>query len=43
MGMCASGDIFQDKVVKLLGEIKGHKTYIDDIIILSKDIFEKHI
>ena len=43
MGMCASGDIFQDKVDKLLGEIKGLKTYIDDIIILSKDIFEKHI
>ena len=39
MGMCASGDIFQSKVYKLLGDIKGVKTYIDDILFLVKDIF----
>ena len=43
MGMCASGDIFQAKVDKLLGYIKGVKTYIDGILILGKDIFENHI
>ena len=43
MGMCASGDISQAKVDKLLGNIKGVKMYIKDILILRKDSFEKHI
>ena len=43
MGMCASMDIFQAKVNKLLGDIEGVKTYIDDILILSKYSFEKYI
>ena len=41
--MCASGDIFQAKLDKLRGDIEIVKTYIDDIIVLSKDIFENHI
>ena len=40
MGMCASRDIFQAKVDELLGDIKGDKTYIDDILVLGKDSFE---
>ena len=43
MGMCTSGDIFQAKVDKLLGDIKGVKTYVDDIIVLSRDRFKKHM
>ena len=43
MGMCASKDIFQAKLDELLGDIKGIKTYIDDILLLSKDSFENHI
>ena len=43
MGMCASGDIFQATVDELLGDIKGVKMYIDDILVLGKDISEKHI
>ena len=43
MGMCASGDIFQDKVDKLLGDIEGVKTHINDILVLIKDFFRKHI
>ena len=39
MGMCTSGDIFQAKVDKLLGDIEGFKTYIVDILVLSRDIF----
>ena len=39
IGMCTSGEIFQSKVEKLIGDIKGVKTYINDIIVLSKDIF----
>ena len=43
MGMCASGDIFQYKVDELLGDIDGIKTYINDILVLSKDCFTKHV
>ena len=43
MGMCASGDIFQAKVDELLGDIEGVKTYIDDILVLSKYWFTKNI
>ena len=43
MGMCASGDIFQANVDKLLGDIEDVKTYIDDILVLGKYIFENHI
>ena len=39
----ALGDIFQAKVDKLLGDIKGVKTYIDYISFLSKESFYKHI
>ena len=42
MGMWASGDIFQAKIDKLLGDIESVKTYIDDILVLGKDSFEKH-
>ena len=43
MGMCDSEDILQGKVEKLLGDIEGIKTYIDDIIVLSKYCFRNHI
>ena len=43
MGMCALGDIFKAKVDELLRDIEGVKRYIDGILILSKDSFEKHI
>ena len=43
MGMCASGDIFQAKVDKLLGDIEGVNNYINGIFVLGKDSFEKHI
>ena len=43
MDICASGGVLQFKVDELLGDIKGVKTYIDDIIYLGKDIFENHI
>ena len=43
MGMCDSRDIFQAKVDKLLGDIEVVKTYINDILVLSKDCFGNHI
>ena len=43
LDICASGDIFQAKVDKLLGDIEGVKTYIDDILVLNKERFYNHI
>ena len=43
MVMCASGDILQVKVYKILSDTKGVKTYINDILVLSKDLFKNHI
>ena len=43
MGMCALGDIFRAKVDKLLGDIEGVKTYIDDILAFIKESLYKHI
>ena len=43
MGICALGYIFQSKVDNILGDIEGFKTNIDDIIVLRKDCFIKHI
>ena len=43
MGMCTLVYIFQAKVDKLLGDIEGVKTYIDDILVLIKDCFRNHI
>ena len=36
MGICVSGDIFQAKVDKLLGDIKGVNIYINGTLVLRK-------
>ena len=41
--MCDLGDIFWAKVDKPLDDIEGAKTYINDILILSKYWFTKYI
>ena len=43
MGMFDLGDVPQAKLDELLDDIKGIKTYINDILVLSKDSFEEHI
>ena len=43
MEMCALGDIFQAKADELLGDSKGVKTYIDDILALINYCFGDHI
>ena len=40
MRMCAFRYIFQVKVDKLLSDIKGIKTYINDILFLIKEKFK---
>ena len=43
MGMFDLGDIFQAKVDKLLGDIEGFKTYIADVLVLSKERLSNHV
>ena len=43
MDMCATVNIFQAKLYDLLGDIKSVKMYMDDILVLSKDIFKNHM
>ena len=43
MVMGTSGYIFQSKLYKLCSDIEGVKMYIDDILVLSKNCFRKHI
>ena len=43
MGMVMSGDIFQAKVNELLGNIKGVKAYINDILFLNTGTFVDHV
>ena len=43
MVMCALGDIFQDKVDKIIGDIEVVKTYTVGILVLSKESLYNHI
>ena len=43
MGLCASGEIFQAKSEKILVDIKGVKTYINNIIVIVKGSLYQHI
>ena len=43
MVMCALGDIFQDKVDKIIGDIEFVNTYTVSILVLSKESFYNHI
>jgi hypothetical protein len=42
--MYCSGDKFQAKADELLGDtIVGVKTYIDDILVIHKDVIDDHL
>ena len=43
MGMVISGDVFQSKMYNLIGDIKGVRTYINDILCIEKGSFAQHI
>jgi len=43
MGMCISGDIFSAKINELLGDLEGVKTYLDDVLAITKGTFEEHV
>ena len=43
MVMLATGDIFQAKLNKIIGNIEAIKTYLDSILVLIKESFFEHI
>ena len=43
MGLCTSVDIFQYKIDNLLGDTKSFSTYINNILVLGKGVFNQHI
>ena len=43
MGMVISGDLFQSKMYDLIGDIKGVRIYIDNILCIGKSSFAEHI
>ena len=43
MGLCNSPDIFQEKMSELMEGLEYICTYIDDLLIISKDSFEDHL
>ena len=43
MGVASSPDIFQAKTYQLLGNIRGVKAYIDDILVINRSSFIDHL
>ena len=43
MGLCNSPDIFQEKMSELMTDLEFVRTYIDDLLCLTKGTFEDHL
>ena len=43
MGLCNSPDIFQEKISELMEGLDFVRTYIDDLLCLTKGTFEDHL
>ena len=43
MGVASSPDIFQAKIYQLLGDIRGVKAYIDDVLVINRNSFDDHL
>ena len=43
MGLCNSPDIFQEKMSELMQGLEFARAYIDDLLVVSKGNFEKHL
>jgi len=43
MGLCNSPDIFQEKMSELMGGLAFVRTYIDDLLCLTKGTFSDHL
>ena len=43
MGIAGSPDIFQSRMSGLMSDLDSIRTYLDDLLIISKSSFEEHI
>ncbi len=43
MGVARLPDIFQEKIMGLMSDLKYVRAYIDDILIILKDLFRDHL
>ena len=43
MGLCNSPDIFQEKMFNLFADLEFVRTYIDDLLIVTKGDLEDHL
>jgi hypothetical protein len=43
MGLCKGPDIFQEKMSELMFGLKFARTYLNDLLVVSKDTFESHV
>ena len=43
MGVACAPDIFQSKINELLGKIKEVRSYMDDILMITKGSFQEHL
>ena len=43
MGLCNSPDIFQEKMSELMHGLECVRTYIDDLLVITKGTFEEHL
>ena len=43
MGLCNSPDVFQEKMSELMEGLDFVRTYIDDLLCLTKGSFEDHL
>ena len=43
MGLCNSPDIFQEKMNELFQGLDHVRTYIDDLLCITRDLFEDHL
>ena len=43
MGITGSPDIFQENMSGLMGDLEFVRTYLDDLLILTKSSFDEHI
>ncbi len=43
MGLCNSPDIFQEQMLDLMHDLEFVRAYIDDILCITKDMFQDHL
>jgi hypothetical protein len=43
MGLCNSPDIFQEKMSELMEGLDFIQTYIDDLLVITKESFDDHL